>query len=30
VEISHDRRFIFVHAYRVGGQSIRAAIRPYC
>ena len=30
MEISCDRSFIFVHVYRVGGQSISAALRPHC
>jgi hypothetical protein len=30
VEISYSHRFVFVHVYRVGGQSMRAALRPYC
>jgi hypothetical protein len=30
MELSYERRFIFVHIYRVAGQSISAAIRPYC
>jgi hypothetical protein len=30
VELSYSHRFIFVHVYRVGGQSVGAALRPYC
>ena len=29
MEISYSHRFIFVHVYRVGGQSVSAALRPY-
>jgi hypothetical protein len=29
MEISRRHRFIFIHVYRAGGQSVRAALRPY-
>ena len=29
MELSYSHRFIFVHVYRVGGQSVSAALRPY-
>jgi hypothetical protein len=29
MELSYSHRFIFIHVYRVGGQSIAAALRPY-
>jgi hypothetical protein len=29
VELSHTHRFIFVHVYRTGGQSVSQALRPY-
>jgi len=29
MEISFTHRFIFVHVYRAGGQSVSAALRPY-
>jgi hypothetical protein len=29
VELSYSHRFIFIHVYRAGGQSVSAALRPY-
>lgn len=30
MELSYSHRFIFVHVYRTGGQSVSQALRPYC
>lgn len=27
--ISHDKKFIFIHTYKVAGSSIRSALQPY-
>lgn len=29
MELSYSHRFIFIHVYRVGGQSLSAVLRPY-
>ena len=29
MEISYSHRFIFIHVYRVAGQSVSAALKPY-
>ncbi|HEV2811820.1 MAG TPA: sulfotransferase family 2 domain-containing protein [Solirubrobacteraceae bacterium] len=29
MELSHSHRFIFIHVYRCGGESVRAAVAPY-
>lgn len=29
MELSYSHRFIFIHVYRVGGQSVAAALQPY-
>jgi hypothetical protein len=29
MEISYSHRFVFIHVYRVAGQSVSAALRPY-
>src|SRR3712207_53294 len=29
MEISFEHRFIFVHVYKTGGQSVRQALEPY-
>ena len=29
MELSYSHRFVFVHVYRAGGQSVRAALDPY-
>ncbi len=27
--VSHDKQFVFIHVYKVAGQSVRAALDPY-